>query len=322
MTETDAVRDLLASWEAHLDPRHPERAAPPARVLGYGEISTVLTVDHPALAGYALKRMPMFHNRDEVDAYLALHDMYITQLRDIGIHVPETRLVVVERPRGGYAVYIVQEMLSPQNVGHKLLHRLPLPEALRLVRHVLEATREVYRFNAAHRGHLELGFDGQISNWAVRNMSPDATSLPDDVHLAYFDTSTPLVQREGQEQLNPDLFLRSAPSFMVWMIKLLFLEDVMTRYYDFRKVVLDLIANFYKEKRAEWIPAVVRAVNEWAREWPEWQGEPYTEKEIRDYYREDAFIWRLYLAARKMDRRLHELLGREYPYILPEKIER
>ncbi len=322
MIEMSTVRDVLAAWEAHLDPRHPERATPPGRVLGYGEISTVLTVDHPALAGYALKRMPMFHNREEVDAYLDLHETYVNQLREIGIHVPDTALVVVERPRGGYAVYILQELLPPESVGNKLLHRLPLTEALRLIRRVLEETRKVYRFNADHRGQLELGFDGQISNWAVRNIPPDATSLPEDIQLAYFDTSTPLLQRDGREQLNPELFLRSAPSFLVWIIKLLFLEDVMTRYYDFRKVVLDLIANFYKEKREEWIPPVVEAVNEWVREWPEWEGEPYTEKEIRDYYREDAFIWRFYLAARKMDRRLHEWFGKDYPYILPEKIER
>ncbi len=313
---------FLVTWEATLDPRHPERATPPARVLGYGEISTVLAIDHPDLRGYALKRMPMFRNEEEVDAYLALHEEYVTTLRDIGIHVPETRLVTVKRPRGGYAIYILQQRIPGRNIGNHLIRTLPREAAFTLVRRVLEETRKVYRFNAAHRGKLELGFDAQISNWAVLNMPENATTLPDGIQPAYFDTSTPLLQRNGREQLNPDLFLRSAPSFMVWIIKLLFLEDVMTRYYDFRKVVLDLIANFYKEKRAEWIPALVDAVNEWVKDWPEWHGSLYTVKEVRDYYREDAFIWRLYLAARKMDRRLHEWLRREYPYILPEHIER
>ncbi len=313
---------ILTTWEAQLDPRHPEWASPPGRVLGYGEISTVLAVDHPALRGYVLKRMPMFENEEEVRAYLALHDKYLAILNDIGIRVPETRLEVVARPRGGYAVYILQALVPPQNVGNKLLHRLSLTEALRLVRRALEETRKVYRFNAANQGRLAIGFDAQISNWAVPDLPTDATALPEAFDLVYFDTSTPLLQENGREQLDPELFLRSAPSFLVWIVKLLFLEDVMTRYYDFRKVVLDLIANFYKEKRAEWIPEVIAAVNEWVQEWPEWQGEPYTEKEIRNYYREDAFIWSFYLTARKIDRRLHELLGKEYPYILPEKIER
>jgi hypothetical protein len=30
----------------------------------------------------------------------------------------------------------------------------------------------------------------------------------------------------------------------VWLIRLLFLEGVMTRYYDLHRVVVDLIANF------------------------------------------------------------------------------
>lgn len=322
MNEMSAVRELLQAWEASLNPRHPESATPPGRVLGYGEISTVLAIEHPTLADYALKRMPMFQDEEEVHDYLALHETYVNRLREIGIHVPETRLITVPRPRGGYAVYILQKRLPVESIGNRLLHRLPLDEALRLVHRVLEETRKVYRFNAAHRGQLELGFDAQISNWAVRNMPANATTLPEEIHLAYFDTSTPLVQQDGRERLNPELFLRSAPSFLIWIVKLLFLEDVMTRYYNFRKVILDLIANFYKEKRAEWIPRVVEAVNTWVHNWPEWSGKPYTEKEIRDYYREDAFIWRFYLAARKIDRRLHEWLGKEYPYILPDKIER
>jgi hypothetical protein len=49
---------------------------------------------------------------------------------------------------------------------------------------------------------------------------------------------------------------------------------------------------------------------------------PLTAKEIEDYYREDAFIWRIYLAFRKIDRALHGVLGKDYPYILPERVER
>ena len=53
---------------------------------------------------------------------------------------------------------------------------------------------------------------------------------------------------DGVEQLDPELFLRSAPSFLVWLLRLLFLKDVVDRYYDFHLVAVDLIANFYKEQ--------------------------------------------------------------------------
>lgn len=131
------------------------------------------------------------------------------------------------------------------------------------------------------------------------------------------------MQKNGVEQLDPELFLRNAPSFMVWIIRLLFLEDVMTRYYDFRQVAVDLIANFYKEQRPDLIPDLVDTVNGFfSAEIGEGGFEPITEKEVRAYYREDAWIWRIYLAFKKVDRSLHRLLGKDYPYVLPEKIKR
>jgi hypothetical protein len=126
------------------------------------------------------------------------------------------------------------------------------------------------------------------------------------------------------EQLNPELFLRSAPSFLAWLLRALFLSDVVNRYYDFRRVVIDLVANFHKEQRPDLVPDVIAAVNGFfAQETSDWSVQPITEQEVRSYYREDAFIWRFYLAARKVDRFLRtRLLGREYPYILPGKIQR
>jgi hypothetical protein len=141
--------------------------------------------------------------------------------------------------------------------------------------------------------------------------------------LVYLDTSTPLTCKDGQEQLDPELFLRSAPSFLVWILRLFFLDDVLTRYYDFRKVCIDLIANFYKEQRPELIPDLVATINDFFS--PQIQGgvfEPFTVKEIKAYYQEDAWIWRLYLAFRKIDRSLQGLIGKFYPYILPGAIKR
>ncbi len=169
-----------------------------------------------------------------------------------------------------------------------------------------------------------MGFDGQISNWAVLGLDPAAPVLAgDEIELVYFDTSTPLLRREGEEQLDPELFLRSAPIFLAWLLKLLFLEDVMTRYYDFRQVAADLVANFYKEQRPELVPGLVHTVNTFfGTEFEDDTVEPITTDEVRSYYREDAWIWRSYLAARKLDRALHRLLGRDYVYILPGRTKR
>ncbi len=126
------------------------------------------------------------------------------------------------------------------------------------------------------------------------------------------------------EQLDAELFLRAAPSFMVWILRLLFLKDVMTRYYEPRKVTIDLLANVYKEQRSDLIPALLAMANKFfASEAEELGISPLLEKEVQDYYREDAMIWSLYLSMRRFDRYLHqEILHHEYPYILPGIIKR
>lgn len=317
--------ELLQQFEAGLDPRHPERSVIPARVLGYGEISTVIAIDHPAQADLAFKRMPMFRNEEEIAQYTRLYEEYVRVLQeDIGVRVAAGAMVRLPRTRAGHlVVYLVQERFPAGSIGNAIIHRLDAEERRQLLLAVLRELRKVFAFNKEHHGALELGIDGQISNWAVQPFDEAAGRPAGPYHLVYLDTTTPLLTRSGVEQLNPELFLRSAPSFLVWLLRLLFLQDVMTRYYDFRKVIIDLIANFYKEQLPEMVPALVETANEFlAGEAADFELQPLTVQEIRAYYQEDAWIWRLYLAFRKVDRELHHLTGRHYPYILPPAIRR
>lgn len=315
--------ELLKQFEKGLNPRFPEKSVIPARVLGYGEISTVLELESER--ELACKRLPMFKTEEEARNYQALYKEYVEVLGNrIGLQVvPSDTVQFAVEDKGRVVVYIIQEKLPAEAIGHHAIHLIPPDDVRKLVLAVLREIRKVFNFNREHRGELEVGFDGQISNWAIIGFDPAAPKLTGDVELVYFDTSTPLMRKNGEEQLDPELFLRSAPSFLVWIIRLLFLEDVMTRYYDLRQVVVDLIANFYKEQRPELIPALIETINGFfSAEIREGEFKPITEKEVRDYYREDAWIWRIYLAFRKMDRSLRGLLGKEYPYVLPEKIKR
>ena len=317
--------DLLRRFEQGLDPRFPERGEIPARVMGYGEISTVLEIGVGAERDLAYKRMPMFRTAQEAERHEVLYRQAIQVLEErVGLRVVPSDVVRVVNDRTGrIVIYIVQERFPAEAVGHQVIHRLPADDVRRLVLAVLRETAKVFDFNKEHRGELELGIDGQISNWAIADFDPTAGGLPDEVELIYFDTSSPFLTVNGKEQLDPELFLRSAPSFMVWILRLLFLEDVMTRYYDFRKVAIDIIANFFKEQRADLAPDLVDAVNGFCAAEIEAGGfKPITVDEVRAYYREDAWIWRLYLNFRKVDRFLHGLLGKDYPYILPGKIKR
>ncbi len=315
-------KELLQRFEHGLDARCPEKSAMPAQVLGFGEISTVLAVDVEGLRGLAFKRMPLFLCQEEVARYTAAYVEYCRLLSsEIGLRLPAYGYTVVQGRTGEPVVYLVQERLPAHAIGNRLIHELRREEVSLLVRRILRELQKVWRFNTRQE-HLQVAIDGQISNWAV--LDAQGANQPEEVPLVYLDTSTPLFRIDGVEQLDTELFLRSAPSFLVWILRLFFLKDVVNRYYDFRRVVVDLAANFYKEQRPELIPEVVREANDFfAGEASDLGVAPLTEKEVAAYYREDAFIWRLYLGMRKLDRLLRtRLLRGGYPYILPEKIKR
>jgi hypothetical protein len=325
MTVPQVDVGFLTRFEQGLDARCPEKSAIPARVLGYGEISTVLELGTGSDRDIAYKRLPMFVSEDEAIRYEAGLRAYVDVLQHrVGINVVPTSTVrVVDERSGRVVVYIAQEKLPAESIGHRAIHTLPSDGVERLVRAVLTECGKAFRFNREQQGEVEIGLDGQISNWGIVGHATGAALQGEPFALTYLDISTPFLRRDGYEHLDPELFLRSAPSFLVWILKLLFLEDVMTRYYDFRKVAVDIVANLIKEQRSEIVPAIVEVANRFlAGEIDGADFEPLSVKEVKSYYREDAWIWRSYLAARRIDRSLHRVLGKEYPFILPGRIKR
>lgn len=315
--------DLLQQFESELDPIHPEQGKIPCRVLGYGEISTAFEIDMDTMRGLAFKRMSVFENQDELNAYLQIYITYNRLLeKDIGLGAPRHGYAIVSGHAGRPIFYIIQEKVPGYTIGNQVINYLPLEEILLLVRRVLNEQLRVFSFSQSSPIY-QVGLDGQISNWIVQGFDPEKPQLHTEMSLAYLDNSTPLFRVNGIEQIDPELFLRPAPSFLTWILRMLFLKDVVNRYYDFRSVIIDLMANFYKEQKGELIPAILQEANEFIlKEAQDFDLEPITEKEIHDYYREDALIWRLYLGMRRVDRSLHRLTGRYYPYILPGKTKR
>lgn len=316
--------DLLREFEAHLDPQSPESCRIPCHVLGYGEISTVFEIKVEEMNGLALKRMSVFENQSELDRYLAAYCEYNFLLEEgAGIHLPSHGYAVAHNPRGRPILYLIQAKLPSYAIGNNAIHLLSRRGVVILIVRVLNELNKIWSFNQV-QSEYQLAIDGQISNWVINEFDPDDPHLEDGTNLSYLDTSTPIYLTNGIEQLDPELFLRSAPSFLVSIIRKFFLDDVMTRYYDPRQVVIDLLANFYKEQRPDLIPDLVFSANTFfANEGQELQVEPLEVKEISDYYGEDAFIWRFFLTSRRIDRFLHLIvLRKEYPYILPGKIKR
>lgn len=320
----DIDLELLRRFEDDLDPRHPERGRIPARVLGYGEISTVFEIGDESQRDLAYKRMPIFNDEEELTKYIKSYDEYNRLLTgEVGLRMPEYGHASFPMRDGRPIIFLAQRKLAPESIGNRAIHLLAPEEVTRLVRRVLRELARVWRYNRC-QDRFEIGIDGQISNWSLAGFDGARPRLPEDIELFYLDTSTPLFRIDGTDQLDAELFLRSAPSFLVWLLRWLFLEDVVTRYFDFRLVAIDLVANFYKEQLAELIPGLIETANDFfAGEAADLEVEPITEKEVRSYYREDALIWTLYLNMRRIDRFLHTRVMRKgYPYILPGRIKR
>ncbi len=312
MNSSQAVavdRELLLRFERGLDPKHPEASPIAATLLGYGEISAVFKI--VGAEGAACKRMPLFSERRQAEAYENLYREYCCYLREAGLDLPEDSTAILETEGRPVGLYIIQRRLPDERFGHRLIHSLEKPEVMRLVELVVQKIAAVWDFNEKSRPALELAIDGQISNWVW----PDESSPL----VYYVDTSSPLMRKDGTEQLDPELFLKSAPSFLRWIIRLLFLKDVMSRYYVPRLVYTDLAANFFKERRDDLVPAILEVVN---ASMPSGTP-PLTRREVEKYYKDDKTIWKVFQSFRRFDRWLKTaLLGRRYEFILPGKIRR
>ena len=308
----------LLAFENGLNLDAPERSTRPFQVLGYGEICTVFEVKEAGLAGLACKRLSIFEARSEFDRYVATYHLYNERLEAAGLRLPAHGHCALVNNRGRLIFYILQERLARERFGPRLLAGGTPDERLAFFRLILRQLRGLWAYNREHPGQ-QLSVDGQLSNWASSGEYPDGPAP-----LLYLDTSTPFLRLNGKDQLEPELFLRTAPSYFAWILRTLFLKEVLDRYFDFRKLVLDLVANLHKEGQEAVIPELIAAANDFfMHEAVELGVAPLTRREVDAYYREDARIWSLYLSGRYLDRFLRRrVLRREYPYLLPGRIRR
>ena len=214
----DVNFDLLQQFELQIDPTSPESCQIPCRVLGYGEISTVFEIQAEGMTGLAFKRMSMFEDSAELSEYLEAYEVYILLLKEIGIQVPPHGHATLSDNSGNPIFYIIQEKVPVPSLGNKFIHILPHEQVLVLIRHLLLHMLKIWRYNEQNAGR-ELGIDGQISNWVLDDFDAETSNLGSDITFLYIDTSTPFLRIKGVEQMNPELFLRSAPSFLAWILR-------------------------------------------------------------------------------------------------------
>lgn len=303
-------KERLYQFEQGLDPQHIEKSAIPAQLIGYGEISSIFKIGDNNETAY--KRMPLFADGSSAEKYERQYHEYCGLLGKAGIHLPEHETVIIDVPKRPVVLYIAQKKLPSDRFGHQLIHQLEERDVENLVDRIVSTIAHVWHFNTSAMPEIELAIDGQLSNWVWMNENGKDT-------LYFIDTSTPLYRKDGLEQIDPELILQSAPGFLRWIIRWLFLDDVLNRYYEPRLVYTDLAANLFKEQRPDLIPACMDIVNKYLSN----EKSPLTFKEVEKYYKEDKLIWTLFLAFRRIDRWMTtKVLRKRYEFILPGKIKR
>jgi hypothetical protein len=315
--------ELLKEFEKTLDTLHPERGKIPIKILGFGEISLVFEIlNDPAHLAY--KRIPIFDNEKQVKRHIWAYKEYCRILtEEIGLNLPQHDAIWFKNEKDEIKFYCIQQKIDPEAVGNKVIHQVSDEEIETLVLLAMREMKKVWTLNKENKT-LEVGLDGQITNFVAVDYDPRVPKIGEASKLLYLDTSTPLFRRNNIEAMEAELFLKSAPSFLRFLIKALFLEEVVDRYYDWRLVAIDLIANFFKEQKPEIIPRLIRRVNQFFREEAkEFNIGQITFEEVHKYYKNDKMIWVIFQNARRLDRFLKsKLFKKKYDFYLPDKIKR
>jgi hypothetical protein len=303
-------QDLLEQFEVGLNPQAIGESSVPAQLLGYGEISAIFQIRDDTSIAY--KRMPLFDSMGSAMTYADLYREYCDLLVQAGLNLPDSDIAIVEIPGRPVVLYIGQRAFPAQQIGNKLIHEYDSTQTQHLIRRILEYQVRIWEFNQSVMPDLEIAVDGQISNWALEGGVDSGT-------IFYIDTSTPFIRKKGDHQLDPELVLQAAPAFLRWLVRWLFVDEVLDRYYDPRKNMIDLAANLFKEQRPDLIPMVIETINESLPE----DIQPLNQKDVEKYYKEDKFIWALFLTLRRLDRFLTtQIFLKRYEFILPGKIQR
>ncbi|MFX1574294.1 MAG: DUF6206 family protein [Promethearchaeota archaeon] len=315
--------DLLKELERTIDTVHPEKGKVPIKILGYGEITLVFEIiDDPQ--NYAYKRLPIFETHQQAQKHEKVFREYNRILNEeLDIKTPPLDIVWFEDDNGKIIFYAIQEKLLPESVGNKVIHQVGNDDIKILVRKALREMKKVWSLNRKNKT-FDVGLDGQISNFAVLDYDPKNPKVDENSELIYIDTVPPFYRKNGSEAMEIELLTKSMPSFIRGLLKAIFLQDLIDRYYDWRLVIIDLVANFFKEQKPEIVPSLVKTINKFLKDEANDFGiEPLSIKEIEKYYKSDKLIWVLYQRMRLFDRFIKtKLLRKKYDYYLPGKIER
>ncbi len=268
-------------------------------VIGYGEVTTVLRLR--ARAGdLACKRLTPFPDRSSALRCAGVIRGYVEALSRCGVEVVETDVALVPGIDGREVLYCVQPFQSSESLGPAFLRRVDAKRAVQAFERILHLLQQSVS--------SELAPDGQLSNWVF---------VGD--RILYLDVSSPFQRDEqGDELFDWKLQLRALPAPLRWPVRRFALPGLLDNYHSLRGQALDFLGNLKKENLAHLIPVFLPVANHVLALDP-----PVEEEDIRAHYRADARTYAWLQALRRADRWLsYNVLRRDYPYLLPPRIDR
>ncbi|MFQ6609312.1 MAG: DUF6206 family protein [Fidelibacterota bacterium] len=310
MQNSDKIIKILQSFEKEIIPWKFKSGTQGANIIGYGEISSVFSIDD--LPDMALKRMPLFNSESEVEYYITKYEQYSELLKDAGLDLPDSATHMIKIPKRPVVLYLQQKLFDSDKFVHKLIHQWSIDEIQIAFNRILSKIEGVWQYSNSKSPEITLALDAQLSNWVINGSAEHG-------QIYYIDTSTPLYRLNGIEQLDAELFLKSAMPGLRWIIRKFFLDEIINRYYNKRSVLIDLAANLFKERKPDLIPKLLEKMNLLS----DISSSPLSEKEIQSYYNEDKRIWQIVQFSRKFHRwYVTQIIRRRYEFILPDNINR
>jgi hypothetical protein len=278
---------------------HP--AARPPAVIGHGEVSVVLAwpPSHPT---WAVKRLPSFASDSAAEEYRALLATYVLRLASRGVDVVATSLFTTPGPRGRRHAYLVQPLLSSQDLLSRRLRSCTAEQAEPWLADVTDLVLRVVDDGC--------GLDAQVANWAVT--PPGTPPAAEGSGLRYVDVSTPFLNDGEKELLDQRWILSPYPAVLRPALRRFAMPQIVAHYHSPDTVLLDVAGNLLREGLDRHLEVLVAVA---AR-----RGLVLSRKDATAYARSDERTWHWLHRARLADRWWQRTVRRRsYPFLLPER---
>jgi len=296
--------DIIQSFEFNLDLRRPEKNLIPNYIIAYGRLCTVLELKTKHLAGLVFKRISVFKTNHELNHFLEAWIDYSQLLQNnLGLKVPAQGYAIclsfTQRP----VLYIIQEKMPAHALGHNAIHLVNRAEMITFFGRILELLLNWSKFNHDY-AEQKISLGGHLSDWVIEGYDPQRPGLDQDAPLIYIDSSVPIFKSDGIEKIDRDLMMRSIPSLLKFFVHKSHIEVYFSRFYNIREVVINILADFYKEKRPDLIPELVMAFNQFSIQGnvKHFDLKPIQIKEVKEFYRKDIAYHSILSITRKFDR--------------------